>query len=162
MNKNKYNFILLAILLFSDFFSGTISYRLTIYNNITFSLDLFFLIFSMQCCWSAIFFFADLYNTRATLSRFDEIIRLVPIIYSTLVFFIILNIIGIVDYTIEYKDILTFGLVFSTILIINRFIIHSVQKFLLNKKALPVSYVIKNFLFFDNSLQNFFTSSKLK
>ncbi len=134
MNKNKYNFILLAILLFSDFFSGTISYRLTIYNNITFSLDLFFLIFSMQCCWSAIFFFADLYNTRATLSRFDEIIRLVPIIYSTLVFFIILNIIGIVDYTIEYKDILTFGLVFSTILIINRFIIHSVQKFLLNKK----------------------------
>ena len=92
------------------------------------------LVLILQCCWSTIFFFANLYNTRATLSRFDEIIRLVPIIYTVLVMFIVVHIFGLINIIIDYKEVLTYGLIFSAILIVNRFIIHTIQKFLLNKK----------------------------
>jgi len=133
VNKNKYNYILITILILSDFFSGGLSYWLTLYNQNTFFIGLLS-IFALHGCWSTIFFFANLYNTRATLSRFDEIIRLVPIIYSVLVLFIVIHIFGLIDLTIDYRAVLTYGLVFSTILIINRFFIHTIQKFLLNKK----------------------------
>ncbi|MFL3051569.1 MAG: nucleoside-diphosphate sugar epimerase/dehydratase [Candidatus Neomarinimicrobiota bacterium] len=75
-----------------------------------------------------------MYNTRATLSRFDEIIRLLPIIYSVLVLFIVAHIFGLINMVIDYKEVLIYGLVFSAILIVNRFIIHTIQKLLLNKK----------------------------
>ncbi len=92
------------------------------------------LFFLTQFCWSVIFFFANLYNARATLSRFDEIIRLVPIIYSVLFMYIALNVFGLIKFHSEYKSILAYGLVFSTLLITNRFIIHSVQKYFLKMK----------------------------
>ena len=134
MTKNQYNYILLTILILSDFFSGTISFWLTLINQNRFFFESTTLIIILNCCWSIIFFFANLYNTRATLSRFDEIIRLVPIIYTVLVVFIVLHIFGLIDIIIDYKEVLTYGLIFSAILIVNRFIIHTIQKLLLNKK----------------------------
>ena len=134
MTKNQYNYILLTILILSDLFSGTIAFWLTLLNQNRFSLELISLVLTLQCCWVAIFFFANLYNTRATLSRFDEIIRLLPIIYSVLVLFIVTHIFGLINIIIDYKAVLTYGLVFSVILIVNRFIIHTMQKLLLNKK----------------------------
>ena len=134
MTKNKYNFTLLIVLILSDLFSGAISFWLTLFDQNRFTLESISLVLMLHFCWSIIFFFANLYNTRATLSRFDEIIRLVPITYSVLVLFIVVHIFGIINFRIDYKEILTYGLVFSTILIVNRFIIHTIQKFLLNKK----------------------------
>lgn len=140
MNKNIYNKTLLIIMILSDFLSSTLSYHLSFSNQnyYTFASDSFsntiFIIFIAQFIWSTIFFFANLYNTRATLSRFDEIIRLVPIIYSILFIYITLNVFGVINFYSDYKSILTYGIIFSTLLIINRFIIHSVQKYFLKMK----------------------------
>ena len=137
MNKTSYNNILLFILIMSDFFSGAISYRFSFDRdiNLTYASDSFvyslIIIFLIQSAWSIIFFFANLYNTRATLSRFDEIIRLVPIIYSVIFIYIALHVFGIIKLYSDYRSILTYGIVFSVLLIINRFIIHSAQKYLL-------------------------------
>ena len=140
MNKKLYNNIFIAILLLSDFLSGTLAFGV----SFDFKITNFFLggsdygpmyiIFCTQLCWSAIFFFANLYNARATLSRFDEIIRLVPIIYSVLFIYIAFNVFGVFKFHSDYKSILAYGIVFSTLLIINRFIIHSVQKYFLKMK----------------------------
>jgi len=132
--KNQYNYILLIVLILSDLFSSSAAFWLTLFNENIFSLELVSLVLILQCCWSFIFFFANLYNTRATLSRFDEIIRLVPIIYSVLVMFIVVHIFGLINIIIDYKEVLTYGLIFAAILIVNRFLIHTIQKFLLNKK----------------------------
>ncbi len=138
MNKNNYNNILLCILVFSDFVSGTISFNLSFgidyFYLLSVSNDSFFILFLVQLSWSSIFFLANLYNTRATLSRFDEIIRLVPIVYSVLFIYIFLNVFGIIKIYSEYRNILTYGLVFSSILIVNRFVIHTIQKYLLKMK----------------------------
>ena len=140
MNKKIYTKILLGTLIISDFISGALSFSLSFKdfslnifheNN---SIDVILILFLLQFCWSSIFFFANLYNTRATLSRFDEIIRLVPIIYSILFFYIVLNVFGFIRFSSDYKNILSYGLLFSFFLIINRFLIHSVQKYLLKKK----------------------------
>ena len=80
MNKMIYNKFLLIIMILSDLLSGLIAYNLSfgysVLNNfpIIFSKTIAVILF-IQFCWSSIFFFANLYNTRATLSRFDEIIR---------------------------------------------------------------------------------------
>ncbi len=138
MNKNNYNNILLFILVLSDFVSGTISFNVSFgidyFNLFSVNNDSFFILFLVQLSWSCIFFLANLYNTRATLSRFDEIIRLVPIVYSVLFLYIFLNVFGIIQIHSEFKNILTYGLVFSSILIINRFVIHTIQKYFLKMK----------------------------
>ncbi len=158
MTKNLYHIVLLATLLISDFFSGALAFWLTLMNQIEFNFELILLLLAIQCCWSAIFFFANLYNTRATLSRFDEIIRIVPIIYSFIVIFITLHVFGTIRFTIDYREVLTYGLIFSAILIANRFVIHTIQKFLLNKKiglnnALILGFNIRGAAIFK-SLQN--------
>ncbi len=140
MNKKLYNNIFITILVFSDFLSGALAFSLSFdFEDTNFFLsgadyDLIYAFFLTQFCWSVIFFFANLYNARATLSRFDEIIRLVPIIYSVLFMYIALNVFGLIKFHSEYKSILAYGLVFSTLLITNRFIIHSVQKYFLKMK----------------------------
>ncbi len=140
MNKNLYNNILLIILIISDFISGFLSFYLFFFSknpnstSSSFGNELFFIFILIHFFWSIIFFFANFYNTRATLSRFDEIIRLVPIIYSILFLYISLHVFGIIVFHSDYRNILTYGLVFSFLLIINRFIIHSIQKYLLKMK----------------------------
>lgn len=120
----------------SDFLSGSASYIFA-FNNQKFnvSIESLIIIFLIQICWSSIFFLANFYNTRATLSRFDEIIRLVPIIYSILFLYITMHVFGIITFYSDYKNILNYGLVYSLLLIVNRFFIHSVQKYLLKKKV---------------------------
>ena len=138
MNKRLYNNLLLCILVISDFVSGFFSFNISFsvqnlnlpQNNVEFIYP----IIIIQLFWVVIFFFANLYNTRATLSRFDEIIRLVPIIYSVLFLYITLNVFGVINFHSDYKSILTYGLVYSIVLIINRFAIHSVQKYFLKMK----------------------------
>ena len=127
MKIRLYNQVLLIALIGSDLFSNIISYRIFFVN------ESFLLILLLQCCWSFLFFFADLYNTRATLSRFDEIIRLVPIIYGFIVSLITLHVFGLIQLQIDYKQVLSYGLILSALLIVNRFIIHTIQKYLLNK-----------------------------
>ena len=140
MNKKLYNNIFIAILLSSDFLSGVLAFTFSYdFENTNFFLSgsdygSMYTIFAIQLSWSAVFFFANLYNPRATLSRFDEIIRLVPIIYSVLFIYIAFNVFGVIKLHSDYKSILVYGIVFSTLLIINRFFIHSVQKFFLKKK----------------------------
>tara|TARA_Y100000741_G_C18260679_1_gene560404 strand:+ start:1284 stop:2684 length:1401 start_codon:yes stop_codon:yes gene_type:complete len=140
LNKKLYNNLLIFILLISDFISGIISFNLSFLSQnpdffIYFDNNRYYLtIFALQFCWSIIFFFANLYNTRATLSRFDEIIRLVPIIYFVLFMYISVNEFGILKLYSDYRKILTYGLAFSALLITFRFLIHSIQKYLLKKK----------------------------
>tara|TARA_Y100000768_G_scaffold251201_1_gene190855 strand:- start:633 stop:2030 length:1398 start_codon:yes stop_codon:yes gene_type:complete len=134
VNKKLYNNVSLVILIASDFLSGSASYIFAFNNRkLNLSIESIFVIFLIQICWSSIFFFANFYNTRATLSRFDEIIRLFPIIYSVLFLYITLNVFGLITFHSDYKNILSYGLVFSLLLIVNRFFIHTIQKYLLKK-----------------------------
>ena len=84
--------------------------------------------------WSGLFYFSNLYESRATLSRFEEVIRIVPLIYFTLVIIITLDIFQFSIIAIEYKNIFIYGGIFTSALLINRFIVHSFQKLLLMKK----------------------------
>ncbi len=81
--------------------------------------------------WYSIFFFLNLYDTRSTLSRFDEIIKIFPVIYLITVTGVTFDVFGILDLNIEYKSLLSYSLLFSFILILGRFFIHSFQKYLL-------------------------------
>lgn len=131
MNKKLYNNLLIFILVSSDFLSGIISFNFSFF---WFSEQNFLYIVIIHLCWLSVFFFANLYNTRATLSRFDEIIRLVPIVYFVVFMYISLNEFGLISHYNNYRNVLTYGLIFSTLLITFRFIIHTVQKYFLKKK----------------------------
>jgi len=87
----------------------------------------------IQLCWFPIFYIANLYDTKATLSRFEEILRIFPIVYSCLILMISSHVFGLISIDINFKDTLSYGLIFLGILIINRFIIHTIQKSLLNR-----------------------------
>ena len=103
-------------------------------GNVIYNFDFLFLLLS-QIIWSSIFFFFNLYDTRSTLSRFDEIIRIFPVIYGITVFAITLDIFGFVSLQAEYKSLISYSLVFSSILMMGRFLIHSFQKYLLKIKV---------------------------
>ena len=45
-----------------------------------------------------------------------------------------MHVFGLVRFYSDFKSILIYGLIFSTVAIINRFLIHTIQKFLLYKK----------------------------
>jgi len=130
----------LFILICSDLLSNFLAYFFT-FSEFNYLSGISYYLFVekivpvlvLQFIWSILFFFANLYDTRATLSRFDEIIRLFPMIYSSAVIFISLHIFGFINLDIDYKKILTYGLALSTFLTFNRFIIHTVQKYLLKK-----------------------------
>ena len=171
MNKRNYNYILLCILILSDFVSGAISFNIAFgigyYQIFSFKNNFFIFLLVIQLCWSSIFFLANLYNTRATLSRFDEIIRLVPIIYSVLFIYIFFNVFGIVNIHSDFRNILTYGLVFSAILIVNRFIIHTFQKYFLKMKIGLNSAIIlginkRGLEIYDNLNNNLFHGLKVK
>ena len=130
MNKNIYNNGLFILLVLSDIFASVVSFGFFYdFQNYVFLLES--LLF--QCLWIPIFFVANLYDTRATLSRFEEIIKIVPIVYSCLIIFISAHVFGLFQFSMDYKSILSYGLVFLGILILNRFIIHTIQKILLNR-----------------------------
>ena len=141
MKKNIYNIITLFFLIAFDLLSNIISYGIIFesfslfdFKNIIFNIDLQFIILT-QVVWSGIFFFFNLYDTRLTLSRFDEIIKIFPVIYLITVIGVTFDVFGLVDLNIEYKSLLSYSLLFSIILILARFFIHSFQKYLLKIKV---------------------------
>ncbi len=99
-------------------------------NRIILSLDLKFLFLS-QILWTSIFFFFNLYDTKSTLSRFDEIIKIFPVIYGITVLGITIDVFGFINLDIDYKSLLSYGLLFALIAMLNRFLFHTFQKYLL-------------------------------
>ena len=139
MIKNIYNKSLFGVLIFSDFIACYLALQLISNDfhiiNLGFAQKTNFLFFAtiIQFFWFPIFYLSNLYDTRATLSRFEEIIRIVPIVYTCLIILISIHVFGLFLFPINYKNILSYGLAFLGILIINRFIIHTIQKSLLNR-----------------------------
>ena len=137
MNKNIYNRIILFLLISFDFASNLIAYNFIFdgvnFDKATFILKLQFVLIA-QFLWSSIFFFFNLYDTRSTLSRFDEIIRIFPVIYGITLFGITFDVFGFISLKIDYKSLLSYTLLFSFISIFGRFFIHTFQKYLLKKK----------------------------
>ena len=136
-----YSKIILLLLILIDFGSNTIAFKIVFdtiefpsfgnaFFNSNFSIILFF-----QLIWCSIFFFFNLYDTRSTLSRFDEIIRIFPVIYGITFVVITVDVFGFINLDIDYKNLLTYSLLFSFILIIGRFFIHTFQKYLLKMKV---------------------------
>ena len=124
-----------------DLLSNIISYGIIFesislfdFKKIILNIDLKFVL-QTQVLWSSIFFFINLYDTKFTLSRFDEIIKIFPVIYLITIFGITFDVFGLVDLNIEYKSLLSYSLLFSFILILTRFLIHSFQKYLLKIKV---------------------------
>ena len=103
-----------------------------------------FILFS-QTIWFSVFFLFNLYDTRSTLSRFDEIIKIFPVIYLITVIGITFDVFNIIDINIDYKSLLSYSLLFSFILILGRFFIHSFQKYLLKMKFGLKSAIILGF-----------------
>tara|TARA_B100000029_G_C17569504_1_gene956129 strand:- start:619 stop:1998 length:1380 start_codon:yes stop_codon:yes gene_type:complete len=132
MNKNIYNKIFFVLLVLSDIFASLIAFW--IFYDFQNS-DYFLTALLIQCLWVPIFYLANLYDTRATLSRFEEIIKIMPIVYTCLIILISTHVFGLFKFSINYKNILSYGLIFLFILIINRFIIHTIQKSLLNRNV---------------------------
>ena len=130
MNKSTYNKSLIGILALADISASLIALWI-IYNN---NIDNFLLTaLLIQVLWFPIFYLANLYDTRATLSRFEEVIKIVPVVYTCLIILISAHVFGLFEFSMNYKNILSYGLIFLGILIVNRFIIHTIQKSLLNR-----------------------------
>jgi len=136
LSKKFYSFITLFFLILSDLISNIFAICIVFNFQISdflYSANIFSII-CLQVFWFIIFLFFNLYDSKLTLSRFDEIIKLFPIIYGSIVLYITINIFGLIDINIDHKNALTYGLLFSFILMINRFFIHTAQKYLLKKK----------------------------
>ena len=142
MKKNIYNRAILFLLVICDFLSNLISYSIVFgvvrffdfKKNIIIYDDLLFIIFC-QLVWSSIFLLFNFYDTRSTLSRFDEIIKIFPVIYLITVTVVTLDVFELININIEYKSLLSYSLLFSFVLILGRFVIHSFQKYLLKMKV---------------------------
>ena len=128
-----YKFLITGLLLIGDFIAGLVAYKMIINPSINTIYDLGGMVLVIQSIWFGLFLMANLYNPKATLSRFEEILKLVPLIYFTLVFVITLDVFEFISLDIGYRNILTYGLIFSGILLVNRLVIHSFQKLLLLK-----------------------------
>ena len=128
-----YKFLITGLLLIGDFIAGLVAYKMIIDPAINTIYDLGGMVLVIQSIWFGLFLMANLYNPKATLSRFEEILKLVPLIYFTLVFVITLDVFEFIFLDIGYRNILTYGLIFSGILLVNRLLIHSFQKLLLLK-----------------------------
>ena len=128
-----YKFLITGLLLIGDFIAGLVAYKMIIDPAINTIYDLGGMVLVIQSIWFGLFLMANLYNPKATLSRFEEILKLVPLIYFTLVFVITLDVFEFIFLDIGYRNILIYGLIFSGILLVNRLLIHSFQKLLLLK-----------------------------
>ncbi len=128
-----YKFLITGLLLIGDFIAGLVAYKMIIDPSINTIYDLGGMVLVIQSIWFGLFLMANLYDPKATLSRFEEILKLVPLIYFTLVFVITLDVFEFIPLDIGYRNILTYGLIFSGILLVNRLLIHSFQKLLLLK-----------------------------
>ena len=134
INGKTYNRSLLGFLLSADliagFFAFFIGFKVNILNGEAGLLTWF--IFS-EILWISLFALSNLYDTRATLSRFEEILRIVPTVYFTLIFIITGQVMNLYLLPFELKQILVYGFILSGFLILGRILIHTIQKLLLKQ-----------------------------
>ena len=128
-----YNYIILIFLLAGDITAGFFAYNIFVGSSIVLSNNIIIDFFVIQVIWIGLFYFTNLYNPRATLSRFEEVLKLVPLIYFTLVVIITLDIFQLSLINVEYTVLFSYGLIFASGVLLNRFLIHSLQKVLLLK-----------------------------
>jgi exopolysaccharide biosynthesis polyprenyl glycosylphosphotransferase len=86
-----------------------------------------------EILWISLFTLSNLYDTRATLSRFEEILSIVPTVYFTLIFIITGQVMNLYLLPFELKQILVYGFILSGFLILGRILIHTIQKLLLKQ-----------------------------
>jgi len=133
-NGKTYNRSLLGFLLSADliagFFAFSIGFKTNILNGEGGLLTWF--IFS-EILWISLFALSNLYDTRATLSRFEEILSIVPTVYFTLIFIITGQVMNLYLLPFELKQILVYGFILSGFLILGRILIHTIQKLLLKQ-----------------------------
>ena len=133
-NGKTYNRSLLGFLLSADliagFFAFSIGFKVNILNGEAGLLTWF--IFS-EILWISLFALSNLYDTRATLSRFEEILSIVPTVYFTLIFIITGQVMNLYLLPFELKQILVYGFILSGFLILGRILIHTIQKLLLKQ-----------------------------
>ncbi len=134
INGKTYNRSLLGFLLSADliagFFAFSIGFKTNILNGEGGLLTWF--IFS-EILWISLFALSNLYDTRATLSRFEEILSIVPTVYFTLIFIITGQVMNLYLLPFELKQILVYGFILSGFLILGRILIHTIQKLLLKQ-----------------------------
>ena len=133
-NGKTYNRSLLGFLLSADliagFFAFSIGFKTNILNGEGGLLTWF--IFA-EILWISLFTLSNLYDTRATLSRFEEILSIVPTVYFTLIFIITGQVMNLYLLPFELKQILVYGFILSGFLILGRILIHTIQKLLLKQ-----------------------------
>ena len=133
-NGKTYNRSLVGFLLSADliagFFAFFIGFKVNILNGEAGLLTWF--IFA-EILWISLFTLSNLYDTRATLSRFEEILRIVPTVYFTLIFIITGQVMNLYLLPFELKQILVYGFILSGFLILGRILIHTIQKLLLKQ-----------------------------
>ena len=134
INGKNYNRLLLLVLLSTDITAGFLACSV-VFNIQIFSGELgpwvWFL--CAEILWIAMFIVANLYDTRATLSRFEEILKIIPLVYISLVLFISGHVMNYYVIPVNIKQVLVYGFTFSGFLIIGRIIVHTIQKLLLRK-----------------------------
>ena len=133
-NGKTYNRSLVGFLLSADliagFFAFSIGFKVNILNGEA-GLLTWFIFF--EILWILLFALSNLYDTRATLSRFEEILRIVPTVYFTLIFIITGQVMNLYLLPFELKQILVYGFILSGFLILGRILIHTIQKLLLKQ-----------------------------
>jgi len=128
-NRSLFGFLLIADLI-AGFFAFSMGLKINILNGEAGLLTWF--IFS-EILWISLFALSNLYDTRATLSRFEEILRIVPTVYFTLIFIITGQVMNLYLLPFELKQILVYGFILSGFLILGRILIHTIQKLLLKQ-----------------------------
>ena len=133
-NGKTYNRSLLGFLLSADLIAGFFAFSMGFKVNILYGEAglLTWFIFS-EILWISLFALSNLYDTRATLSRFEEILRIVPTVYFTLIFIITGQVMNLYLLPFELKQILVYGFILSGFLILGRILIHTIQKLLLKQ-----------------------------
>ena len=134
VNGITYNRSLVGFLLGADLIAGflafSMGFKVNILNGEAGLLTWF--IFS-EILWISLFTLSNLYDTRATLSRFEEILRIVPTVYFTLIFIMTGQVMNVYLIPFDFKQILVYGFIFSGFLILGRILIHTIQKLLLKQ-----------------------------
>ena len=133
-NGKTYNRSLLGFLLSADLIAGFFAFSMGFKVNILYGEAglLTWFIFS-EILWISLFALSNLYDTRATLSRFEEILSIVPTVYFTLIFIITGQVMNLYLLPFELKQILVYGFILSGFLILGRILIHTIQKLLLKQ-----------------------------
>jgi len=119
INGKNYNRILLSVLLSTDFVAGFLAWSV-VFNMQLLNAEsgqwVWFL--CAEILWITMFLAANLYDTRATLSRFEEILKIIPLVYISLVLFISGHVMNYYVIPVNIKQVLVCGFTFSGFLII--------------------------------------------